>query len=701
MKKLVLYFIVCLTIVGISGCEILLGPNTPLGKGTLSIGFGDGGGGRSARSLIDDETLAALRYDLVLSGPDNQTITVSLTAGKNFREQVSLGEWRIEARAYLDKDAISVLFGEGMTTVRVRAGTNEAEVPMTVVVPEDTPVSAFNLTEFVRTPVNGATPDTTPIATEEYTGSIAWEEEGGTPFNGNSFAEATVYQAVVRLEAKSGFTFDGLDADSFSYDAPGVTVTNEAGSGNAITVKIVFPVTGTATPTEYTVIFKLNNGTEAVHAVKTVTAPITTVTDFPANPSRNGYIFDSWNTAPDGSGTGFTTATTVDSDRTVYAQWTANSYTVIFKLNDGTETVHATKTVTAPATTVTDFPNNPSRSGYIFDSWNTASDGSGTGFTTATTVSSDRTVYAKWTANSYGISLSPTGPVTFPAANEGYGAQAARTITVNNTGNQATGELTAGLSGADSGSFELNKTTINSIGVSGNNSFTVVPKTSLAAGTYTATVTVSSATYTSISANFTVSFTVNDITLPANVTSLSGTPGNGQVTLTWIDPADADLDRVEITFVPVVGGISQPISVNKGTLTKTITGLTNGTAYTFTVKAVDTAGNKSGGVSSAVMPLAPSGVVTVEFTGLPQDEDFTLTGENILSWAANTTLNASVSETFVAYRWDLDGAAISGETGSSLTLYAGDLAVKQHTLTVFVTKNGVEYTKRVTFTVAQ
>jgi hypothetical protein len=208
-------------------------------------------------------------------------------------------------------------------------------------------------------------------------------------------------------------------------------------------------------------------------------------------------------------------------------------------------------------------------------------------------------------------------------------------------------------------------------------------------GTETATISVTETGVRNIS--------LTDTTPPVDVSSLNGTPGDGQVTLTWTNPADADLDHVEITWTP--DGIS-PVSVPKGTLTKTITGLTNGTAYTFTVKAVDTAGNKSGGVSSAALtPLAPTGNITVTFTGLPEDQDITLTGVNTLSWAANATLNVSVSESFDAYRWHLDGVEISG--ANSLTLYAGNLAVKQHTLTVFVTKNGVEYTKRVTFTVVQ
>jgi hypothetical protein len=188
-----------------------------------------------------------------------------------------------------------------------------------------------------------------------------------------------------------------------------------------------------------------------------------------------------------------------------------------------------------------------------------------------------------------------------------------------------------------------------------------------------------------------------DITPPAEVTGLSGIPGDGAVSLSWTDPADADLASLEITWSP---DGTAPQTVAKGAGTYAASGLTNGTAYTFTVKAVDATGNSSAGVTSAALtPLAPAGIVKVQFAG-PGDETITLTGaDGALSWAANTALNVSVSETFSACRWALDGVVMPAATGGSLSLNAGELSVKQHTLTVVVTKDGVEYSKVVQFTV--
>jgi hypothetical protein len=87
---------------------------------------------------------------------------------------------------------------------------------------------------------------------------------------------------------------------------------------------------------------------------------------------------------------------------------------------------------------------------------------------------------------------------------------------------------------------------------------------------------------------------------PANVGTLGGIAGNGKVTLTWLDPVDTDIDSIEITVAPSIAG--SPFSVAKGVKTRVIEGLANGTLYTFTVKAVDTSGNKSSGVSTALRP---------------------------------------------------------------------------------------------------
>ena len=108
---------------------------------------------------------------------------------------------------------------------------------------------------------------------------------------------------------------------------------------------------------------------------------------------------------------------------TLYAQWTANTYTVAYNKNggsgvmtSGTHTYDATKSLTANAFT---------RTGYTFTGWNTKADGSGTSYANQanvlnmTSINDDTvTLYAQWTANTYTVLYNSNGGsgTTVPSA---------------------------------------------------------------------------------------------------------------------------------------------------------------------------------------------------------------------------------------------------------------------------------------------
>jgi hypothetical protein len=71
------------------------------------------------------------------------------------------------------------------------------------------------------------------------------------------------------------------------------------------------------------------------------------------------------------------------------------------------------------------------------------------------------------------------------------------TVRILNTGNVATGDLTLALSGANADVFTLPATTVSSLATGGETDITLTPRTGLAAGTYTATLTVSAEGMTS------------------------------------------------------------------------------------------------------------------------------------------------------------------------------------------------------------
>lgn len=96
--------------------------------------------------------------------------------------------------------------------------------------------------------------------------------------------------------------------------------------------------------------------------------------------------------------------------------------------------------------------------------------------------------------------------------------------------------------------------------------------------------------------------TVNDATIPDEVTFLTAATGDGQITLSWTDPTDTDFDHVEITWSP--GGTAIQY-VPKDVETYTVAGLYNGAGYTFTVKTVDVYENKSADEVVAGTPYNP------------------------------------------------------------------------------------------------
>ena len=131
--------------------------------------------------------------------------------------------------------------------------------------------------------------------------------------------------------------------------------------------------------------------------------------------------------------------------------------------------------------------------------------------------------------------------------------------------------------------------------------------TGLTNGTaYTFTVTATNAVGTSTSSS--ASNSVTPVTTPSAPSAPTATSGNGQATVTWSKPADGGSTITGYTVTSSPGG--QTCSTNDAdTLSCVVTGLTNGTAYTFTVTATNDVGTSTS--SSA------SNSVTQQYQPLP------------------------------------------------------------------------------------
>ena len=167
------------------------------------------------------------------------------------------------------------------------------------------------------------------------------------------------------------------------------------------------------------------NGGETSSLPTTINIPYKTSREIPAiTPTREGYSFASWNTAANGSGTTYAIGdefvNTSTLGHTLYAIWVAGYQTVSFDLNDqssgSTLASGAPGSVTGASDAVLTLPDDePTRTGYDFDGWNTAANGSGTSVAAGgsfTLSTSDVTLYAQWSAKTYTVTqYTKTGTV--------------------------------------------------------------------------------------------------------------------------------------------------------------------------------------------------------------------------------------------------------------------------------------------------
>ena len=169
--------------------------------------------------------------------------------------------------------------------------------------------------------------------------------------------------------------------------------------------------------------------------------------------------------------------------------------------------------------------------------------------------------------------------------------------------------------------------------------------------------------------------TVTVITVPGAPTNVTATPGNGQVTLSWSAPDDTG--GAAVIRYEVAGNLVVWASVPSSETSYTFTGLTNGTEYTFKIRAVNVVGNGL----EATVTATPGASATVPVTGVTLDlYTLTLLAQGDTQALTATVLPANATNQAVTWRSSDTAVATVDASGTVAGIAEGTATVTATTV---------------------
>jgi uncharacterized repeat protein (TIGR02543 family) len=451
----------------------------------------------------------------------------------------------------------------------------------------------------------GAASDTATAVWSATTQTVTIDLAQGTsatPISEPSHTIGQTFAAPTTTPTRTGYTFAGWSDGSTTY-APGATVT--VGASN-------ITLTATWTVASYTITYALNGGSGSIPAPTTYNFGATHTIAAGITKANSNFIGWSNGSNTYSSGASFTLAA---RDETFTAQFSGAIYALSFTLN-GADTGTAPSTITGQITDTFILPTSTglAKTGYSFGGW---TDGV-TNYTSGqslTGVSANTTLTAIW-------NLLPPAALAAPVAVPG---DHAGTVTVTPPSLTTGGEVS---------SYKIVATDGSGTPISPEKSCVVnAPATSCVitgltnGSTYKFQAVATNAAGTSTSS---LSNSITPASIPGAPTAVTATRGDETATVVFTAPADNGGSTITSYTLTVVEtgqtftGSGSPI---------TVTGLTNGSAYTFKVTATNAVGNSDSSTASAPVTIAGVADAPTSVTAVAGDQSATVSASG--NW--NTT----------------------------------------------------------------
>ena len=519
--------------------------------------------------------------------------------------------------------------------------------------------------------------------------------------NYNTWTGAVGYSSNVTCTngTVSGENGDGSNIQFTPAHAGSVTITYNVSDGK-VYIRCPYQVSYAAG----------TNGTGTVSA-SAVTTYGSTCTLSSSTFSRTGYTQDGWSTS-DGGTKAYALGGTYNggyTDVTLYPHWSANSYSITYKDQgggtfSGTQSSAPTTHTYGTATTL----KTPTKTGYTFGGWFTNSGCTGTAVTSlgATGYTADITLYAKWTAKTYTITLDKNGGDSGGSATATYNSSSLTSVThasrtdyrlngyyTETSGGtkviNADGTLVAGVSGYTNSSSQWTK----------DGTATLYAQWTYDVTNYTVTFAVGtgSTSYGSLSAyNNTTSASISTgaSVRSGHSVTFTASPNTGYTVEGWYTDASCTTgkhDAGNTTYTTsITGATTVYVKYVEKTWTVTFAAGTGG-SVTTPASSSQTVGQLTG-ISIAATPSTGYTFGSWSSSSGGSFTSSTSTNSNTFKPTANTTVTASFTETMSSlttschYDAGSPGYAAPTVSGSATTVGYGT------TRTITATAAGTGYT---------